>query len=213
MVAGAAKPHSGAMKRLLKLSVLCVALAMLLRTAYGGIPSMNVTVFDASEKVVFKQSINANGTFATGTLRAGKYVVQFKSNSRAANGSQYLLVVSAGKKKVIADSVSADTLTRGGAAMKIQAMAGNQISGQVLNDEAIAQAGGPKYRTIDNKRYLWVNSQTGTNLAGQWVEEGLAPRNSITIWTADELRKRMDRGGEGSMLGSHASYMVPPRGY
>ena len=191
----------------------CFVLATFLSTAYGGIPSMNVTVFDATEKVVFKQAINANATFTTGSLRPGNYVVQFDTKSAAVKGNQYLLVVSAGKKKVIADSVPGETFSRGGAAMKIQVGPGLQISGQVLNDEAIAKAGGPKFRIIDGKRYLWVRAQTGTNLAGQWVEESLAPARSLTVWTKDELQKRMDRGGEGSMLTNHASYIPTSTGY
>lgn len=91
-------------------------------------------------------------------------------------------------------------------AIKIQVGAGIQISGQVLNDEAIAKAGGPKYRVIDGKRYLWVSARTGTNLAGKWVEEGSARDGTISAWSSSELQKKMDRGGEGSMLTSHASY-------
>lgn len=184
---------------LIKLSV-CLALAAFLSTAYGGIPAMNVTVFDSKEKVVFKQAINATATFATGSLPAGKYVVQFNTHSAAVKGNQYLFVVSAGKKKVIADSVTGETLTRGGAAMKIQVGPGFQISGQVLNDEAIAQAGGPKFRTIDGKRYVWVAPATGTHLTGQWEEVSAGPDRTVIVWTRDELQKRMDRGGEGSMI-------------
>jgi hypothetical protein len=183
----------------------CLALAAFLSTAYGGVPSMNVTVFNAAEKVVFKQAINSSATFATGNLPAGKYVVQFNTKSAAVKGNQYLLVVSAGKKKVIADAVTGETLTGGGAAMKIQVSPGNEISGQVLNDEAIAQAGGPKYRTIDGKRYVWVGAQTGTHLAGQWEEVSAAPSRSVVVWTRDELQKRMDRGGEGSMITSESN--------
>jgi len=161
---------------------------------------MDLTVFDATEKVVFKQAINANATFATGNLPAGKYVVQFNTRSAAVKGNQYLLVVSAGKKKVIADGVAGETLTRGGAALKIQAASGSQISGQVLNDEAIANLGGPKYRMIDGKRYVWVSGQTGTNIAGHWEEASVGPARTVIVWTKDELQKRMDRGGEGSMI-------------
>jgi hypothetical protein len=195
-----------------KLSV-CLAMATFLTTIYGGIPSMDVTVFDGRENVVFKQAINSTATFATGTLPAGKYVVQFNTKNSAVNGNQYLLVVSAGKKKVVADGVAGETLTRGGAAMKIQVSSGFQISGQVLNDEAIAMAGGPKYRTIDGKRYLWVNGELGTNLQGHWEEAGTGPARTVIVWTKDELQKRMDRGGEGSMLANHPSYIAPPTGY
>jgi len=179
----------------LRLLSLFVALAAFVSTAYGGIPAMNVTVFDANEKVVFRQAIKATATFATGNLPAGKYVVQFNTRSAAAKGNQYLLVVSAGKKKVIADAVAGETLTRGGAAMRIQVASGFQISGQVLNDEAIAQAGGPKYRMINGTRYIWVGPQTGTNIAGHWEEASSVPDRTVIVWNRDELQKRMDRGG------------------
>src|SRR6478609_4900658 len=53
------------MKRtlLIKLPTICLALTTLLSTAHGGVPSMDVTVFDAKEKVVFKQAINAVVSF------------------------------------------------------------------------------------------------------------------------------------------------------
>ena len=196
------------MTKQIKLLSLGLALAAFLNTAYGGVPSMNVTVFDATEKVVFKQALNANATFATGTLPAGNYVVQFNTRSAAVKGNHYLLVVSAGQKKVIADAVTGATLTGGGAAMKIQVGSGLQISGQVLNDEAITNAGGPKYRTVDGRRYVWVSRQLGTNLAGRWVDASRAPDRTVIVWNRDELQKRMDRGGEGSMLTSHHGLYV-----
>jgi len=201
------------MTKQLKLISLGLALAAFLNPARGGIPSMGVTVFDATEKVVFKQALNANDTFATGTLPAGKYVVQFNTRNAAVKGNQYLLVVSAGQKKGIADAVAGETLTQGGAAMKIQVSPGVQISGQVLNDEAITNAGGPKYRTIDGRHYIWIKGQIGTNLAGRWVD-ARTPDRTVTVWDRDELQKRMDRGGEGSMLTSHHGlYISTGHGY
>lgn len=201
------------MTRQLKLLSLGLTLAALLSTARGGIPSMDVTVFDSTEKVVFKQAMNANATFATGSLPAGRYVVQFNTRSSAVKGNQYLLVVSAGAKKVIADAVAGETLARGGAAMKIHVNPGLQISGQVLNDEAITNAGGPKFRTIDGKRYVWVAEHTGSNITGRWVDVTTAPLRTVIVWNRDELQKRMDRGGEGSMLTNHLSHDLPTHGY
>ena len=63
-----------------KLRPLRSAFAVLLglaAAAYGGVPPLDVTVFDASSKVAFKGSLSANSTFATGNLRPGNYVVQF----------------------------------------------------------------------------------------------------------------------------------------
>lgn len=190
------------MKRqlLTKLQTVCLALPLLLSTAYGGIPLMDVTVFDATEKVVFKQSIKANAAFATGNLPAGKYVVQFNTKNPAMKNNQYLAVVSAGKKKVIAAAVPGESFMAGGAAIKIDVGPGLIITGKVTPEPAMAQGDGRVFRVIDGKRYLWVSAQTGTNLAGQWVEENLAPHSPITVWTKNELQKRMDRGGEGSMI-------------
>jgi hypothetical protein len=213
MCASATTNQGNRMTKQLKLISLSLALAAFLNPARGGIPSMSVTVFDATEKVVFKQALNANDTFATGTLPAGKYVVQFNTRSAAVKGNQYLLVVSAGQKKIIADAVAGETLTQGGAAMKVQVSPGVQISGQVLNDDAITNAGGPKYRTIDGRRYIWIKGQIGTNLAGRWVDAS-TPDRTVTVWDRDELQKRMDRGGEGSMLTSHHGlYISTQHGY
>jgi hypothetical protein len=140
-------------------------------------------------------------------------VVQFNSKSPALRNNQYLAVVSAGKKKVIAAAVPGEKFTDGGAAIKIDVEAGLQITGQVAREQTITHGDGPMTRTIDGKRYLWVSAQTGSNLAGQWVEESVGPVRNITVWTADELRKRMDRGGEGSMLVNHIPYDRAPTGY
>jgi hypothetical protein len=188
------------MKRQLKLLCACIALAAFLSTAYGGVPSVDVTVFDASEKVVFKRAINANSAFATGNLRSGKYVVQFKSQSAALKNNQYLAVVSSGRKKVIAAAIPGERFMAGGAAMKIDVGADMRITGQLAREEVITNGTGPISRVVDGKRYVWVRVQTGTHIDGQWVEESLAVARSTTVWTADELRKRMDRAGEGSMI-------------
>ena len=192
---------------LIKLPLVCLALAALLSPAQGGTPFMDVTVFDATQKIVFKQAIQVNATFATGSLRAGKYVVQFNSKSAALRNAQYLAVVSAGKKKVIAAAVPGEKFMAGGAAMKIAVEAGTQITGQVATESVVTGRGGPTFRVVDGKRYLWVSARTGSNLAGQWVEETLAPARNVTVWSADEFQKKIDRAGEGSMLTNHASYL------
>jgi len=203
------------MKRtlLIKLPTICLALTALLSTARGGIPSMDVTVFDAKEKVVFKQAINSDASFATGNLRPGNYVVQFNTNSRAVKNNHYLAVVSSGRKKVIAASVPGESFMARGAAVRIDVGPGMKITGQVAKEEAMSQLDGPMFRVVDGKRYLWVGPQTGTNIAGQWVEQTLAPARNTIVWTSEELRKRIDRGGEGSMITNHHYYSLPTKGY
>ena len=189
-----------------KLPFACSTLAAFLGltiTVHGGsIPSIEVTVFSSNGKVAFKRPINnANATFATGNLSPGDYVVQFNSRSVALKKNQYLLVVSAGKKKVIAAAVPEQQFTGGGAAMKIHVGPGTNITGQVVDERTIAQGNrSNKYRIIDGKRYVFVPSELGSNIGGKWVQEGLAPTRNVVSWNRDEIQKRMDRGGEGSMI-------------
>lgn len=200
-----------------KLPSVLSALALLLglaTTAYAGVPSMNVTVFDASGKVAFQGPMSANATFATQDLHPGNYVVQFNTKSRAVKNNQYLLVVAAGNKKVIAADVEGEKFTAGGVAMRIAVGYGSNITGQVAPEQAVAQGDGPKFRVIDGKRYLWVSAELGTNRGGHWMEEGLPTARNLTVWNADEMRKRMDRGGEGSMIPfAHPALSNPRGGY
>jgi len=160
---------------------------------------MEVTVFDASGKVGFKGAMGANGTFATATLQPGRYVVQFNTKSAAAKGNQYLLVVSAGQKKVIATGVSGETFIGGGVAMRVSVGSGMKITGQVANEQRVAREGDLKYRVVGGQRFVWVSEGLGSNIGGRWVEESLAPSRNVTRLSQDSFSRFMDRAGEGSM--------------
>lgn len=179
-------------------------------TAYGDVPSMDVTVFDASGKVAFQGPTSANATFATPNLHPGHYVVQFNTKSAAVKDNQYLLVVSAGKKKVIADGVPGKKLLAGGAAMKVNVGLGLKITGQIANDQSGAGEGVSRYRVIDGQRYVWITGELGSNLGGHWAEEGSPPHGNLTYLTTEDLRKKQDRSFEGSMLNGHHHHHAPP---
>jgi hypothetical protein len=178
--------------------------------AYGAIPAMNVTVFDGNSKVAFKSALSRDGVFSTGNLPAGDYVVQFNSNSAALKNNSYLLVVSAGAKKVIADSVSGGQFSGGGVAMKITVGATRRITGQVAPDQTLAFTSGLKTKTIDGKRYVWVKGGLGSNLGDHWEAEGLASAQNVVRVSRDRIQKMQDRGYEGSMLNSHQPYYEHP---
>lgn len=187
-----------------KLHFLCFAFAVLLgiaTTVYGGVPSMNVTVFDADGKVAFKGPTSANATFAARNLHPGNYVVQFNTRSAAVKNNQYLLVVSAGKKKVIAADVPGEKFMAGGVAMRVEVGSGSEITGQVATEQAVAQGDGPKYRVIDGKRYLWVSGELGSNRGGHWMEEGLPKARNVTVMSPEDIQRKQDRAGEGSLIG------------
>jgi hypothetical protein len=179
------------------------AIALLLgitSAAYAAVPPMEVTVFDASGCVAFSGPVSANASFATKNIPPGRYVVQLHTNSAGVKNNQYLIVLGAGKKKLIASAVPGEKFVTGGVAMKVDVGSRLQITGQIANEQATADQGVSKYRVINGKRYAWVTAEIGSNRGGHWVEEGSAPMGNVTVWTADELRKRMDRGGEGSMF-------------
>jgi hypothetical protein len=191
----------------------CALLLGIASTAYAEVPPLEVTVFDANGKVGFKGATNANGTFATANLQPGHYVVQFNTKSAAAKGNQYLLVVSAGKKKVLATGVWGETFIDGGAAMRVNVGSGLQITGQVANERVMAREGGLKYRVIGGQRFVWVTTQLGSNLGGHWVEEGLPPALNISRLGVDSIRRIQDRAGEGSMISYLDHHDESPEGY
>ena len=90
--------------------------------------SIEVTVSDASGKVAYKGKTGGDGTFATGKLQPGNYIVQFNSSNLKGNRA---IVVSAGSKKVSADSVPASKFGGGGVAMRIEVGKGLNINGEV----------------------------------------------------------------------------------
>src|SRR2546421_10543765 len=112
-------------------SLVILFLVVAASAVYGAVPPMTVTVSGPGGKVAFKGSTSTGGTFATGSLGAGNYVVQFNTSNAAVKGKSYALFISAGKKKVTADSVSGEKLSAGGVAMKIDVAAGLNITGQV----------------------------------------------------------------------------------
>ncbi len=81
---------------------------------------MDVVVMNATGKVAFKGKTAGNGTFATGKLEPGNYVVQLNSKDASVKGAQYMVVVSAGKRKISADAVAGEKLMAGGVALKVR---------------------------------------------------------------------------------------------
>jgi len=166
----------------------------------GGIPALQVTVFDADEKVAFQGPLDSDGSFATGSLSPGRYVVQFKTKNTATKNNLHLLVVSAGTKKVIAAAVPGQKFTGGGVAMKVDVGPSSRITAQVAQENTVTGEGVSRSRVIDGKRYVWLTTQIGSNLGRRWVEERLAPGVNIVNVPMDNVRTIQDSAGEGSML-------------
>ena len=92
---------------------------------------MNVTVSDAAGKLAYTGATKTDGGFATEKMPPGNYVVQFSSKNAALRGGQYSIIVAAGTKKVVANSVAGDKFLGGGVAMKVPVSTGLNIIGRV----------------------------------------------------------------------------------
>src|ERR1043166_7830622 len=125
--------------------------------ASAATPLLKVTVADSSGKVTYKGVTDEKGTFATGRLQPCGYVVFFHSKSPPKNG-KYLLVISAGKKKIIANAVAAGKFAAGGVAMKIDVAPGLGITGKVAA-EGSQTSGSFKERNIQELQILRMAHQ------------------------------------------------------
>jgi hypothetical protein len=130
--------------------------------ALAAVPEMRVTVSDANGYAAYRGATDSAGSFATGSLKPGHYVVQFNAKRHDVEGNNYALVVSAGRKKVVADAVAGNKFAGGGVAMRIEVAGGGSIAGQVASD----------LRTMmkDGKLLVWVPQQLGSNLPAHWAE-------------------------------------------
>jgi len=186
-------------------NILLSLLALAASGAYGAsLPAMDVTVSNPSGKLVYKGKVAANGTFSTGKLEPGNYVVEFNSKTPGPKGAQYAVVVSAGKKKVSADAVPGEKFAAGGVAMKVDVGPGLNLTGQVAAGAITAPGqSNARVKIVNGKRYVWVGPETGSNMGGRWVEEGEAnvPGLNLQHAGAQGLQNMQDRGSQGSIPG------------
>lgn len=169
-------------------NVLFGFLLMFAAGVYGAVPPMRVIVSDASGRLAFQGATSEDGLFATSPLRAGHYVVQFRSGQAASGDARYALVVSAGRKKVSALGIAAERFGGGGVAVKINAPAGSRLVGQV--------AGGLGLR-VDASNLVWVPQEVGSHLPGHWALAGstqTVPMHNSTRWGIESLRRIQDHG-------------------
>ncbi len=159
--------------------------------AYGAVPAVDVTVSDVAGKAAFKGTTNASGAFATANLKPGNYVVQFNSKA-APKGSNYALVIAAGKKKVTATAITAEKLAAGGVAMKIDVGAGLNITGQVAAaDKNTAPIG------KNGKPMVWINKRTGSNIAAHWADSDSAEAKEAATQSSYSIKNIQDKQAQG----------------
>lgn len=176
------------MKKLLSTAVLGLVVAAG-SFASAAIPEMRVTVSDANGYAAYKGATDSKGSFATGSLKPGRYVVQFNAKRNDVEGNNYALVVSAGKKKVVAEAVAGEKFAGGGVAMRIEVGGGGNIVGQVASD----------LRTMvkDGRLLVWIPQQVGSNLFGHWAEADSAEARFAQTRPSYSIKNIQDKQNQG----------------
>lgn len=157
--------------------------------SFGGVSPVKVTVFTSNGVVAFTGTTDSNGTFATPSLAPGRYIVQF--NSKNLQDNSYAIVISAGEKKVVANSVLGQQFAGGGVAMRVSVGGGLNISGNVVS---ATNADGSA------KILVWVPQMLGSNMPAHWAEKGSADemtsrtRGIIHRYSLVKMQDHNDRG-------------------
>src|SRR5438477_5376070 len=155
---------------------------------------MKVTIFTAAGHVVYQGATGSEGAFGTAVLPSGRYIVQFNSRSTDVKGQQYALVIAAGHKRVIANSIAGEQFLGGGVAMRIEVGSGSKITG--LIGSALATRIDPK----TGKTLVWLRPRVGSNMPGRWVPDDsplfVATSASGEI-RMDTVRRWQDHGDIG----------------
>lgn len=178
------------MKNMSRGLLLCSFLLLLAASVQARVGGMDVTVSDSAGRLAYRGQTDADGTFSTGRIAPGKYVVQLNARDASVRDGEYAIVVGAGRHKVVADSVAGEKFVRGGVAMRVKAPGGTRISGQVA-EGASAVLG---RRIVDGRRYVLTVGLIGTNLGPRWVEEGTPAPYNIVRYSYDSVRDLQDRG-------------------
>lgn len=170
-----------------------VFIALFGHAAFGAVPSLKVLVADSAGKMAYQGATDASGVFATPKLQPGNYAVQFTS-SNAPKGARYTLVVSAGKKKVAANSIAAEKLAGGGVAMKIDVAAGLNITGKVAAEDKNSAPIGR-----NGKRMVWIDKRTGSNFGPHWAESDSAEAKEVMTTGSLSSKNLQDSQNQGIM--------------
>ena len=117
--------------------------------------------------------------------------------------NQYLLVVAAGKTKVIADAVRGEQFAGGGVAMRLQVGKGLKAEGQIANEQAVSVSGNAKVKIVNGRRYLWVGDETGSHIGPHWAEQGFGPARNVVSVDRTYLQHITDHFAEGSLADRH----------
>jgi hypothetical protein len=171
-------------------SILIGVSALLATVVSGAMPPINVTVLNSSGKTAFKGATNGNGTFASGKLEPGEYVVQFNSKN-APKTSRYALVASAGKEKVVANGIPGEKLVAG-VAVTIRVGSGLTVTAQITPEDKNSAPIGR-----NGKLMVWIPKRIGSNLSPHWAESDSAEAKEVMTSSSYSLKNMQNKMNQG----------------
>jgi len=151
---------------------------------------MKVTVFDGTGKPAFTGATNREGGFSTGALNPGRYIVQFNAKPARVTGQNYALVISSGKKKVVAESVPGEKFTGGGVAMRIEVGSGSGITGHIT-DAVMTMV------DEHGNKLVWIPQRLGSNLPAHWARADSADAKLVLTSTSFSFKNLQDKQAQG----------------
>jgi hypothetical protein len=158
--------------------------------AAAAVPPINVIVRDPSGKTAYKGATDGKGVFASGTLKAGEYVVQFNSKT-APKTSRYALIAAAGKEKVVANGIPGDKLVAG-VAVTIKVGPGLNLTAQVTSEDKNSAPIG-----ANGKLMVWIPKQIGSNLAAHWAESDSGEAKQVMTSSGYSLKNMQNKQNQG----------------
>ncbi|MFL6594798.1 MAG: carboxypeptidase-like regulatory domain-containing protein [Chthoniobacterales bacterium] len=157
-------------------------LSVFASVAWAGVAGVQVTVSDHAGKLTYRGRTDASGAFVTPWVTPGDYVVQINSTDAFADRSDYAIFAAAGKHRVVANAVEGAKLRSGGIAMRLKVAAGTPIIGQI----ALGGVNALGTKIVNGKRFVLVQSETGSALGPRWVEERSASAHNVSRVTLDD---------------------------
>jgi len=170
-------------------TVLCLALAIASASAFAA-PSMKVTVFDAAGKPAFQGATSGEGSFSTGALSPGQYIVQFNAKPARVTGQNFALIISSGKKKVVAESVAGEKFTGGGVAMRIEVGSNSKITGHIT-DAVMTMV------DENGNKLVWIPQRTGSHLPAHWAQADSPDAKLMLTSSSLSFKNLQDKQAQG----------------
>jgi hypothetical protein len=166
-----------------------VSLLMAGASVAYAVPPMSVLVADSSGRAASSRRHGLQWNVHHSAPFGGQLHCAVQGAYKTVQGNNYALVVAAGRKKVVADTVAGEKFAAGGVAMRIEVAGGGNIVGQVASDmQGMVKNG---------KLLVWIPRQVDSNLGGHWAEADSAEARVAQTRPSYSIKNLQDKQNQG----------------